>query len=119
MQAITDSIAGITSRLDTINTRLDTIDTRLQRLEHSTSQVRMLALANNQAATSTTILSPVPNETTGIMPPGTFPRTLEELNGLTAPQANELLTFYGLPLQGAVAAKRKRLMQAIGVRTDL
>lgn len=96
------------------------MDGSLTALRHSTSQVRMLALANNQAATSTTILSPVPHETTGIMPPSnTFPRTLEKLNGLTDSEVTGLLTFYDWPLQGGVAAKRKRLRQAIGVRTEL
>ena len=95
------------------------MDGSLTALRHSTSQMRMLALANNQAATSTTILSPVPHETTGIMPPDTFPRTLEELNGLTASEVTGLLTFYDCTLQGGVDAKRKRLRQAIGVRTEL
>lgn len=118
-QAIATGIAALNGRLDSMQNRLDTMDGNLTALRHSTSQVRMLALANNQAATSTTILSPVPHETTGIMPPNTFPRTLEELNGLTAPEVAGLLTFYDLPLQGGVPAKRKRLRQAIGVRTEL
>ncbi len=125
-QAIATGVAALNGRLDSMQNsmqnmqnRLDTMDGNLTALRHSTSQVRMLALANNQAATSTTILSPVPHETTGIMPPNTFPRTLEELNGLTAPEVTGLLTFYDLPLQGGVPAKRKRLRQAIGVRTEL
>lgn len=117
------SIAALNTSMATsiaaLNNRLDTMDDSLTALRHSTSPVRMLALANNQAATHSTILSPVPHETTGEMPPDIFPRSLEVLAGMLSADVNVLLSFYDLSSQGSMSVRRKRLKQAIGVRTDV
>lgn len=115
-QAIVTSIAALSTDMAALRTDMAA---RLTALRHSTSPVRMLALADNQAATGGTVLSPVPSETTGEMPPGVFPHSIQVLYGMPSADVNTLLSFYGLPLQGSLLVRRTRLRQAIGVRTDV
>ncbi len=122
-QAIVTSIAALSTDMAALRTDMAALRTdmaaRLTALRHSTSPVRMLALADNQAATGGTVLSPVPSETTGEMPPGVFPHSIQVLYGMPSADVNTLLSFYGLPLQGSLLVRRTRLRQAIGVRTDV
>lgn len=63
-------MAALTNKVDTLIARVD-------RLEHSTSRVRMLALVKNGSCTMLeSPLDPVPHKETGAMPPNAFPRTL-------------------------------------------
>ncbi|KAG7672806.1 hypothetical protein Ndes2526B_g08288 [Nannochloris sp. 'desiccata'] len=116
VDTLTSRVDTLISRVDTLTSRVSNLEARTGTLEHSTSSVRMLALVTNRSATiPASPLIPVPHRTTGSMPPAFFPPTLGGLDGLTGPEVNELLTFYGLPTQGTLRVRRTRLGNEIGI----
>ena len=67
------------------------------------------ALIQAQAQGANRVLTPIPNDSRALPPPGIFPITWEALEHLSLDTTDELLRFYGLDTDGAIEHRRQHL----------
>jgi hypothetical protein len=72
--------------------------------------------SNSSASFPTDCLEAILNDAGAAPPQNKFPETLQHLIALSLPHCNSLIAHYGLPDDGDVAAKRRRVGSHIGVR---
>ena len=73
-------------------------------------------IVNSVAEADGDALQPVPNAAGAPVPAG-FPATRGAIHNMVGPAVNAMLQYYGIAPVGGVAARRRQLRRAIGIRS--
>ena len=112
-QQVLDAIAELRREMNAgmaaTNAGVAAMQQRLERIENAVDPRRQAVFFENSLAiTDTTAIVPIPRVIDNQLPPN-FPATRGAMRALTGAQADALLHFYGLPVNGTVTERRRRL----------
>jgi Tfp pilus assembly protein FimV len=106
-------VQGLTAQVQGLTTQVQGLSAQVQTLQNNMDPARQNALLlNSRAINPDSIIQNVPRLTDLTLAPN-FPATLADFNNMNGNQVNGLLEFHGVPTNGTVVDRRRRLASVL------